>query len=136
MDTVVYVGLSNFLTLRKGGLYIDKTDILDELAPLLQSSTSLIVNRPRRFGKSLMISMIEAFYSADLDSASFFDDLRIAVNIQRKCHIGSFSENVTFWLASDHGFSSFHGRKRSFSLADSKEERFMPRKSDFLSAPW
>ncbi|MBO5528671.1 MAG: hypothetical protein J6A47_05040, partial [Bacilli bacterium] len=50
--------------------------------------------------------------------------IELFVNIQQKCHIGSFSENVTFCLASDHGFSSFHGRKSSFSLADSKEERF------------
>ncbi|MBO6285286.1 MAG: AAA family ATPase, partial [Bacilli bacterium] len=72
------MGSSDFLSLRKGGLYIDKTDILDEFAPLLQSSTSLIVNRPRRFGKSLMISMIETFYSMDADSDPYFQDLKIA----------------------------------------------------------
>ncbi|MBO5528611.1 MAG: AAA family ATPase [Bacilli bacterium] len=74
----MYLGSSDFLSLRKGGLYIDKTDILDEFAPLLQSSTSLIVNRPRRFGKSLMISMIETFYSMDADSDPYFQDLKIA----------------------------------------------------------
>ena len=72
------IGLSSFIDLRKEGLYIDKTEILDELTPLIQSSTSLIINRPRRFGKSLMVSMIEAFYSFDSDSKQYFDGLKIS----------------------------------------------------------
>ena len=38
------VGSSDFISLRRDGLYVDKTDILNELSPLVQSSTSIIVN--------------------------------------------------------------------------------------------
>ena len=74
------LGLSDFITLRNGGTYVDKTDIIDELAPLLQSSTSIIMNRPRRFGKSLMVSMLEAFFSDELDSKMYFEGLKIAAS--------------------------------------------------------
>ena len=77
-DNNMLVGSSDFISLHRDGLYVDKTDILNELSPLVQSSTSIIVNRPRRFGKSLMISMLEVFYSFDYESDSYFEGLKIA----------------------------------------------------------
>lgn len=35
---------SDFISLRRDGLYVDTTDILNEPSPLVQSSTSIIVN--------------------------------------------------------------------------------------------
>lgn len=72
------IGLSDFISLCNNGTYIDKTDIIDELAPLLQSSTSIIINRPRRFGKSLMISMLETFFNNKNDNRNYFKGLKIA----------------------------------------------------------
>ena len=64
-------GVSDFLSVRKRGLYyIDKTMYLAELE---KQPDTLIFIRPRRFGKSLFISMMQAHY--DKAMAGRFDEL-------------------------------------------------------------
>src|SRR5574344_2773180 len=64
-------GVSDFLSLRKRNLYyIDKTMYLAELE---SQPDTLIFIRPRRFGKSLFISMMQAYY--DKAMAGRFDEL-------------------------------------------------------------
>jgi len=63
-------GESNFEFIRnKKFLYVDKTRFLEEL----ESTGKLIHLRPRRFGKSLFISMLESYY--DIASVDKFDKL-------------------------------------------------------------
>ena len=64
-------GVSDFLSIRKDNLYyIDKTMYLAELE---SQPRTLIFIRPRRFGKSLFISMMQAYY--DKAMAVWFDEL-------------------------------------------------------------
>ena len=54
------IGLQNFKGLREDGYaYVDKTAFVYELA---QSGKYYFLSRPRRFGKSLFISTLEAYY--------------------------------------------------------------------------
>ena len=54
------IGLQNFQGLREDGyIYVDKTAFVYELA---QSGKYYFLSRPRRFGKSLFLSTIEAYY--------------------------------------------------------------------------
>jgi len=63
-------GISNFEQIRtKNYLYIDKTHFIEQL----ESLNLLIHLRPRRFGKSLFISMLEAYY--DVNMVDKFDGL-------------------------------------------------------------
>ncbi|HSN98838.1 MAG TPA: AAA family ATPase [Candidatus Nanopelagicales bacterium] len=67
-------GMSNFGDIRRGGyFYVDKTTYL----PLLESAEAgyrhLLFLRPRRMGKSLLLSMLEHYY--DLARAEHFDAL-------------------------------------------------------------
>ena len=64
-------GVSNFVSIRSRNLYyIDKTMYLAELE---SQPDTLIFIRPRRFGKSLFISMMQAYY--DKAMAGRFDEL-------------------------------------------------------------
>lgn len=55
------IGIQNFAKLREEGyVYIDKTDLIYRLAT---SGTYYFLSRPRRFGKSLLISTMEAYFS-------------------------------------------------------------------------
>ena len=55
------IGIQNFEKLRKGGyVYIDKTDLIYRLAT---TGTYYFLSRPRRFGKSLLISTMDAYFS-------------------------------------------------------------------------
>ncbi len=64
--------INDFPTLiRDGGYYVDKTRFIEELEEL--GSRFLTFLRPRRFGKSLFLSMLEAYY--DINTADEFDEL-------------------------------------------------------------
>ncbi|MDE7160618.1 MAG: ATP-binding protein [Muribaculaceae bacterium] len=59
------VGIQNFSKLREGGyMYVDKTRIIYEL---IRNSGYYFLSRPRRFGKSLMLSTLEAYYQGRRD---------------------------------------------------------------------
>ena len=60
-------GVSDFLSVRKDELYyIDKTMYLEELE---SQPRTLIFIRPRRFGKSLFVSMMRAYYDKAMEIA-------------------------------------------------------------------
>lgn len=54
------IGIQNFRTLREDGyLYIDKTELIYKL---VDTSCYYLLSRPRRFGKSLLVSTLEAYF--------------------------------------------------------------------------
>lgn len=62
MERKIAIGIQDFSELReKGYFYIDKTDFIKEWWEAGDSTT--LITRPRRFGKTLNISMLEQFFS-------------------------------------------------------------------------
>lgn len=54
------IGIQNFEKIRKEGfLYIDKTELLYQL---VKTGSYYFLSRPRRFGKSLLLSTLEAYF--------------------------------------------------------------------------
>ena len=76
----VPVGVSDFEEIRKNGYYyIDKSGLIGEL--LSNTGTeATVITRPRRFGKTLGMSMLESFFDIRKDSRKLFDGLEIAEN--------------------------------------------------------
>ena len=67
------VGIQSFEKIRKDGyLYVDKTDIIWHLANT--DNTYNYLSRPRRFGKSLLVDTLEAYF---LGRRELFEGLRI-----------------------------------------------------------
>jgi len=78
MAFTVSVGEADFAALRNNNAYyVDKTEIMYELVHDTNNKVT-IFNRPRRFGKTLMMSMMENFFSIRKDSKSLFDNLNIS----------------------------------------------------------
>lgn len=72
------VGISNFAEIRKNKYYyIDKTGLIEELLKTTATKVTLIT-RPRRFGKTLGMSMLENFFDIRKDSKLLFEGLEIA----------------------------------------------------------
>lgn len=70
------IGIDNFEKLRSENFYyIDKTGLIKEL--LQDWGEVNLFTRPRRFGKSLNMSMLETFFSIDGEK-SIFDGLKIS----------------------------------------------------------
>ena len=67
------IGIQNFEKIREGGyLYIDKTDMIYDI---VKGGQYYFLSRPRRFGKSLLISTLEAYFSGRKD---LFEGLKIS----------------------------------------------------------
>ena len=72
------LGVEFFDTIRKEQYYyIDKTGLISDLEKRMGKVN--LFTRPRRFGKTLNMSMLQCFYELGTDS-SLFDGLRIAQN--------------------------------------------------------
>lgn len=70
------VGIENFREIRTGGYYyIDKTGLIKTL--LENPGKVNLFTRPRRFGKTLNMSMLKCFFEKDSD-ATIFDGLEIS----------------------------------------------------------
>lgn len=60
MSKLYPIGIQNFESLRKTGyFYVDKTRLIYQL---VKTGRYYFLSRPRRFGKSLLISTLEAYY--------------------------------------------------------------------------
>ena len=78
MTKKIAVGGEDFIPLRKAdSYYVDKTELLYELVEKSNNSVTLFT-RPRRFGKTLTMSMIESFFSIfKKDSREVFNGLDV-----------------------------------------------------------
>lgn len=76
-DFNIPVGVSDFAEIRKNGYYyIDKSGLIDELLKTTGTKVTLIT-RPRRFGKTMSMSMLESFFDIRKDSKKLFEGLEI-----------------------------------------------------------
>lgn len=72
------VGVSDFAEIRQNGYYyVDKTGLICELLKTTGTKVTLIT-RPRRFGKTLTMSMLDNFFNIQKDSKCIFAGLEIA----------------------------------------------------------
>lgn len=83
------IGLENFEEIRKSGFYyVDKTKLIEQL--LEEWGKVNLFTRPRRFGKTLNMSMIRYFFEVGTDK-TLFDGLYISQN-EKLCeqYMGKF----------------------------------------------
>lgn len=74
------VGVSDFTEIRKNGYYyIDKSGLIKDILKTASTKVTLIT-RPRRFGKTLAMSMLDAYLDIRKDSKQLFDGLEISQN--------------------------------------------------------
>ncbi len=73
------VGKSDFAKVRTAGdYYVDKTDLIRQITS--SGAEVTLFTRPRRFGKSLNMSMLQHFFDIREDSKALFDGLKISEN--------------------------------------------------------
>lgn len=74
------VGVSDFTEIRKNGYYyIDKSGLIKDILKTASTKVTLIT-RPRRFGKTLAMSMLDSYFDIRKDSKQLFDGLEISQN--------------------------------------------------------
>ena len=116
------VGIENFEEIRKFGFYyMDKTKLIEQLVETGGKVT--LFTRPRRFGKTLNMSMLRAFFEAGADT-TLFDGLYIAGN-KEICeqYMGKYPV-IFLSLKSVEGLSYEDARYRITELAGREAQRF------------
>lgn len=59
-------------------IYVDKTGIIALLNQMIDTEQKYVcVSRPRRFGKSMTVKMLSAYYNEEAESSTLFDHLEI-----------------------------------------------------------
>lgn len=116
------VGIDDFRKLRESDFYyVDKTRLIEQI---LQSwSEVTFFTRPRRFGKTLNMSMLKSFFEIGTDK-SLFDGLYISGN-KELCeeYMGKYPV-VFLSLKSVEGTSFDEARYRIIELISREAERF------------
>lgn len=72
--------------IKDDGYYVDKTELIYELVAESRNKVTLFT-RPRRFGKTLTMSMIESFFDVRRDSTEIFKGLDIVENHPDFCDL-------------------------------------------------
>ena len=116
------IGLENFREVQKSGFYyVDKTKLIEQL--LENWSKVNLFTRPRRFGKTLNMSMLKSFFEIGTDR-TLFDGLYISRN-QKLCeeYMGKYPV-IFLSLKGIDGLSFEAAKYRLTELIGVEAERF------------
>jgi len=71
-------GNEGFRKAIRSKIYVDKTGLIKYINEYLNTEQQYIcISRPRRFGKSMALKMLSAYYSRKCDSRELFQGLKI-----------------------------------------------------------
>ena len=62
--------------IKRGAIYVDKTEYVYKMAH--SNAKNFFLSRPRRFGKSLLVSTLEAYFSGRRAFSKSFSPLAVA----------------------------------------------------------
>ena len=79
------VGISDYRLASSQYYYVDKTELIRALVKTEPAEITLFT-RPRRFGKTLVMSMLASFFDIRRDSRDLFEGLKI-VEDQKPCEL-------------------------------------------------
>ena len=72
-------------------IYVDKTELIAYTNELVNTEEKFIcVSRPRRFGKSMALKMLAAYYSRGCDSADLFKGFKIEEHKTFQEHLNQY----------------------------------------------
>lgn len=84
-------GNINFRKATRSEIYVDKTELIAQTNKYINTREQfLCVSRPRRFGKSMALEMLCAYYSRGCDSRELFSKYKIAQNESFEEHLNQY----------------------------------------------
>ena len=119
-------------------IYVDKTELIENTNRLIGSQQRFVcVSRPRRFGKSMTVNMLAAYYGKDCSSVKLFDRFKIANSRTYGEHLNQY-QVITLNMQNFFSFITDVGEAIEFlqtELLEELTENFpiVSRESKFLS---
>ncbi|GHU40124.1 ATPase AAA [Clostridia bacterium] len=73
-------------------IYVDKSELMVQTNALIDTRQKFIcISRPRRFGKSMALEMVSAYYGCEEDTGSLFQNLKIAKSPSYQEHLNQYN---------------------------------------------
>lgn len=92
MGNYLNPGNGKFEIALKSPIYIDKTEMIKYTNRVLGTEQRYVcISRPRRFGKSMAVNMLAAYYDCKMDTHNQFDSLKIAADESYESHINKYN---------------------------------------------
>ncbi len=92
MGIFVNPGNASFKEALNSKIYVDKSGLISVINQRIKTKQKYIcVSRPRRFGKSLNLGMLAAYYSKGCDSHELFDNLEISQSEKYSEHLNQYN---------------------------------------------
>ena len=99
-------GNDNFAEALNSEIYVDKSGLISIINKRIKTKQKYIcVSRPRRFGKSLNLGMLAAYYSKGCDSRELFDGLAVSKDESYLNHLNKYNViylNMQQFLSESH----------------------------------
>ena len=103
-------------------IYIDKSLLIKETNNVINTRQQFMcVSRPRRFGKSMAMEMLSAYYSCNHDSHPLFDNLKISSDKSYNKHINRYNVihvNMQSFLSRSAGIDSMLDKLKKYITHD------------------
>ena len=91
MGSYLNPGRERFQTSLRSEIYVDKTMLISQVNRRIRTEQKfLCVSRPRRFGKSMAMDMLSAYYNCGEDTSALFENLKIASAESYKEHLNQY----------------------------------------------
>ena len=126
MGTYLNPGNHKFQEVLASDIYVDKTGLLRYTNSVLHTLQKYVcVSRPRRFGKSVTVNMLTAYYSRGCNSGKLFEDLEISKDKNYKTHLNQYntiSLNMQEFLSRTGDVKSLLLRMQKMVMRELKSE--------------
>ncbi len=118
--------------IKENNYYVDKTLLIRDL--ILDESKVKIINRPRRFGKTLNLNMLKYFFDINKNSSDLFENLKISKYLDiTKNYMNKYPViNISFTFSKFSKFKDFI-QVYSFQICKILDEHSYLLKSDQLN---
>lgn len=103
----------NFISYLNDDIFVDKSLLIRETSNSFNKASKkfMCITRPRRFGKTLAISMLNAYYSKGCDSKELFKNLKISKDSSFESHL---NKHNVIWIDMGDVYTSISETKIIF----------------------
>lgn len=102
--------------------FVDKSGMIEEIIPFIRSlNRYLCFTRPRRFGKSVMASMVASYFSNAINSSDVFDKLNISAAECYRAHLNQYNVICIDFSIAPRSCQSYHEYIEHIQMGINKE---------------
>lgn len=125
MNNYLNPPITGFLESINSEIYVDKSKLIAFTNKMLGTEQkNICISRPRRFGKSMAVKMLSAYYNKNYDTASLFQNLKIAAEPSFLQHLNQHNVialNMQTFLSATHNAQKMIVKLQEAVCAELKE---------------